>query len=58
MISVIPSATDYLKILGGYKVTSGRRMVVNSGRMIVHIIPCFGNSYMLSRVELIISQYS
>ena len=29
-------ATDNLKILKGYRVTSGRRMVVNSGRIIVH----------------------
>ena len=49
-ISAVPSANDNIKILGGYRVTSGRRMVVNSGRIIVHLIPCFGNSNVLSAV--------
>ena len=46
----VPSATDNPKILGGYRVTSGRQMVVNSGRIVVHLILCFGNSYVLSAV--------
>ena len=47
-IYAAPGATDNLKILRGYRVTSGRQMVVNSGRIIVHRKSCFGNTYVFS----------
>ena len=47
-IYAVASAADNPKVFRGYRGTSGSRMVVNSGRIIVHLIPCFGNSYVLS----------
>ena len=31
-----------------HRVTNGRRIIVNSGRIVVDPITCFGNSHMLS----------
>ena len=43
-----PSAADNPEVLRGCRVTSGRRMIVNSGRSIVHPLPCCENSDVLS----------
>ena len=37
-IDAVTSAADNTYVLRGHRVTSGRRMVVNSGRIIVHVI--------------------
>ena len=44
----VTGATDNTKVFEGYKVTSGTRMVVNSGIIIVDLITCFGDSNVLS----------
>ena len=51
-IYAAPGATDNLKIIRGYRVTSCRRMIVNNGRISVHLISYFGNSYFCLRMNL------
>ena len=36
------------KVLRGYRETSGKRIVVNCGKIIVDLITCFGNCRVLS----------
>ena len=50
-IYVFSSATDNNKVLRRYRVSSGTRMVVKTRRIIVDLITCFGNSYVLSAVN-------
>ena len=46
-VCVVIGAANNTKIIKGDRMTSGRGMVINSGRIIVDLITCFGDSCVL-----------